>query len=157
MRKGEPVGGIAFFELLAGDAKFCQELGRAVLAGSRLETELKKYLTANGVSRDTKRTTLGQLIRLARERELLTKALPAFETLKVQRNYLAHNVHALFAGVIEETILPRTDLLDSDVDMFTDRAWQLAENLNGLADALIRMVEKAPNSNSSRTPSAAAE
>src|SRR3990170_2835480 len=140
MRKGEPIQGIAFFELLSRDAKFCEELGRAVLAGSRLETELKRYLTVNGVSRDTKRATLGQLISLAKEHELLTRALPAFETLKMQRNYLAHNVHALFAVLIEETILPRTDLLDSDVDMFTERAWQLAENLNGLADALVSMV-----------------
>ena len=157
MRKGEPIEGIAFFQLLSEDSKFCQELGRAVLAGSRLETELKRYLTANGVSRDTKRATLGQLIKLAKEHDLLTRALPAFEMLKVQRNYLAHNVHALFSGVIEETIFPRADLLDSDIDVFTERAWQLSENLNGLADALVSMIAKAPNSNSGRPPSAVVE
>lgn len=156
MRNGEPVDGIAFFELLSDDAQFCQELGRAVLAASRLETELKNYLTANGVGQDTKKATLGQLIELAQKCELLKRALPAFEMLKLQRNYLTHNVHPLFASMIEETILPRTDLLDSDIDMFTERARQLAENLNGVADALISMA-KAPNSNSSRPPAAAAE
>jgi hypothetical protein len=39
-------------------------------------------------------------------------------------------------GVIEETILESTDLLDSDVDLYTGRAWQLKENLNGLADII---------------------
>lgn len=142
MRKGEAVEGLAFFNLLSEDAKFCEELGRALLAGSRLESELKRYLTGNGVSGDTKRATLGQLINLAKKHALLTTALPMFEMLKVQRNYFSHNVHALFTGMIEETILPRSDLLDSDVDMFTDRASQLSENLNGLADALVRMTER---------------
>ena len=56
--------------------------------------------------------------------------------LRDQRNYLAHNVHALFSGLVEETILERTGLLDSDVSLYTDRAWQLRENLENLADII---------------------
>lgn len=144
MRKGEPVKGVKFFELLSEDADFCKQLGRAVLAASRLETELKRYLSSHGVRSDTKSATLGRLIKLAREHELLVRMLPVLETIKEQRNYLAHNIHALFSGVIEETILPRTNLLDSDIDVFTERAWQLAENLIGLSEAL-EVMTHAPN------------
>ncbi len=62
--------------------------------------------------------------------------IPALEMLKDQRNYLAHNLHGLFSGMIEETILERTNLLDSDVDLFTERAWQLQRNLNALAEII---------------------
>lgn len=54
--------------------------------------------------------------------------------IKDQRNYLAHDIHALFSGFVEETLLQKSDLLDSDVDLFTDRAWQLHGNLNNLAE-----------------------
>jgi hypothetical protein len=64
--------------------------------------------------------------------------LSALEMLKDQRNYLTHNVHALLSGFIEETILEGSNLIDSDVHTYTERAWQLAENLNGLAEALER-------------------
>jgi hypothetical protein len=63
--------------------------------------------------------------------------LPALEMLRDQRNYLTHNIHALFSGLVEETILESTGLLDSDVDLFTERAWQLKENLEGLADIIL--------------------
>lgn len=138
MRKGEAVAGKQFFDLLYADGDFCKELGRAVLAGGRLETELKLYLTANSVARNTKRATLGQLIELVKKRDLLKQMQPHLELLRDQRNYLAHSVYPLFLGFIEETILPRSDLLDSDVDSFTERAWQLCENLNALADIVAK-------------------
>jgi len=59
--------------------------------------------------------------------------------LRDQRNYLTHNVHALLSDLIGETILERANLLDSGVDMYTERAWELNNNLNGLA----RIVENA--------------
>jgi hypothetical protein len=64
--------------------------------------------------------------------------LPPLKMLRDQRNYLTHNVHALFLGLVRETILERDGLLDSDVDTFTERAWQLQENLNGLAEIIER-------------------
>jgi hypothetical protein len=138
MRKGEPAEGLEFYALLYADDNFCKELGRAVLAAGRLESELKRYISNNAPEEDTKRATLGRLIKFAREHQLLLKMLPALEMLRDQRNYLAHNIHALFSGLIEETILEATGLLDSDVDVFTDRARQLQENLNGLADIMAR-------------------
>lgn len=138
MRKGVPTSGREFFDLLYADSDFCKELGRAMLTASRLETELKIYLTASSVAHDTKRATLGQILGLMKQYELLKKMQPALELLRDQRNYLTHSIYALFSGLIEETILPRSDLLDSDVDTFTEKAWQLAENLNALADIVAR-------------------
>jgi hypothetical protein len=128
----------AFYALLRGDDEFCAELGRAVLAAGRLETALKQYIIKNAQNLDLTRATLGRLICVARKRELLSTMLPALEMLKDQRNYLTHSVHALLSGLIKESILEGSNLVDSDVHTYTERAWQLAENLNGLADILER-------------------
>jgi hypothetical protein len=138
MRKGESVSATAFFKLLIEDDEFCKQLGRAVLAAGQLESEVKLFLSRNEITQDTKKKTLGNLIELLKSKKLLSKVQPVLEQLRDQRNYLTHNIHALFAGLVEETILPRTDLLDSDVDVFMERALQLAENLLGLADAVAR-------------------
>jgi len=149
--KGEPVDGPAFYALLCSDNKLCAELGRAVLAAGRLETSLKQYIVGNAQHPDLTRATLGRLITIARDRRMLSKMLPALEILRDQRNYLTHNVHALLSGFIEETILEGSNLIDSDVHTYTERAWQLAENLNGLAEILEReMVSEAKG----RTPDA---
>jgi hypothetical protein len=63
---------------------------------------------------------------------------PSLEMLKNQRNYLAHNLFDLLIGLIEETLLPRDELLDSDVHTYTEKAWLLEENLNGLADIVAK-------------------
>lgn len=139
MRKGEPAEGIEFYNLLYTDDEFCKELGRAVLAAGRLEAELTKYMDNKNVGENIKKATLGTLIKYARKHEMLTKMVPSLETMRDQRNYLAHNIYALFSGLIEETVLPRSGLLDSDIDVFTDRVCQLAENLNGLADVVAKV------------------
>ena len=115
------------------DQEFCEQLGRAVLAAGKLEAELRLYLAANSITHDTKRASLGQLIELVKQQRLLRQMQPVLELLRDQRNYLTHNVYPLFAGLIEETILPRSDLVDSDVDVFTERASQLAYDLYGIA------------------------
>jgi len=138
MRKGEPTEGIEFYKLLYADDEFCKELGKAVLAAGRLEVELIKYINNKNVGEKTKKANLGKLIFFAKKHELLAKMVPAVETIRDQRNYLAHNIYALFSGLVEETILPRSDLLDLDVDVYTDRACQLKENINGLADIVAR-------------------
>ena len=133
MRKGVPTQGLEFYALLQEDDEFCAELGRAVLAAGRLESALRRLIQSHNPELDTTAATLGRLIAFAKEHQMLTKMIPALEMLKDQRNYLTHNIHALFSGLIEETILEREGLLDSDVDLYTERAWQLKKNLNGLA------------------------
>ncbi|SRR6266436_868278 len=137
MRKGEPASGKEFFDLLCADTEFCAELGRAMLAAGRLESELRQFLAANNV-RSAKKATLGQLTKLLERHGLLKQMQPHLDQLSTQRNYLAHSVHALFDELIEETILPRSNLLDSDVDFFSERAWQLVDNLNVLADIVTK-------------------
>jgi hypothetical protein len=135
--KGVPISGVDFFNLLYNDSEFCQQLGRAMLAAGRLETELKLYLAANSIKYG-KHATLGNLLDLLKKQGLMGKAQPPLESLRDQRNYLTHNLHALFSGLIEETVLERSDLLDSDVGTFTERAWQLTENLDGLANIVAK-------------------
>ena len=137
MFQGEPTEGLRFYALLYADDEFCRELGRTILAAGRLESALRLYMTAHAPDENTTNATLGRLISCARKHQLLLKMLPVLETLKAQRNYLAHNVHALFAGLVEETILESSGLRDSDVVMFTERAWQLRENLNALANVIL--------------------
>lgn len=138
MKTGRELQPEEFYTELSRDDEFCIELGKAVLAAGRLESELIRYLTNAGVSSDLRKANLGRLIRAAKKHELLSDLVPHLEELNGQRNYLAHNIHALFHGLIEETVLERNGLLDSDTHTFMERAWQLAENLNGLAD----IVEK---------------
>lgn len=132
--RGEPITGVEFFKLLCADDRFCAELGRTVLAAGRLESALKRNLAANAPGEDTAKATLGRLIECCRRNSLLTQMIPALETLMQQRNYLLHNIHALLSDLIEETILERADLLASDVVTYTERAWELRNNLNGLAE-----------------------
>lgn len=134
--KGEPTEGLEFYKLLYGYDDFCMELGKAVLAAGRLEAELITYINSRNLGEKTKNANLGKLIALMKKHKLLEKMIPILEEIKDQRNYLAHNIYALFSGLIEETILDRSGLLDSDVASYTDRAWQLQDNLNGLADII---------------------
>ena len=141
MKTGRELAAEDFYVELSRDEEFCQELGRAMLAAGRLESEITRYLTNAGVPEDLRKANLGKLIRAAKKHEVLSQLVPALEMLNDQRNYLAHNIHALFHGLIEETILERTGLLDSDTHTFMERAWQLAENLNGLAEIVARYDE----------------
>jgi hypothetical protein len=136
IRKGEPVKGLAFYHLLYDDDDFCAELGRATLAAQRLESALKQLLHFHATDIDTTQATLGRLINFAESKQLLTQMLQPLKMLRDQRNYLTHNIHALFLGLVEKTVLERDELLDSDVDAFTERAWQLKDNLNGLAEII---------------------
>ncbi len=134
--KGENVTGKDFFDLLYQDSDFCKNLGRALLAAGRLESELKLYLDMESIQIKSKNLTFGQLINLLKEHGLLQKMQPALKTLKDQRNYLVHNIHNLLIGLIEETILQREDLLDSDVHSYTEKVWLLEQNLSSIADIL---------------------
>lgn len=142
MKTGRELPPEEFYAELSLDDDFCRELGKAVLAAGRLESELTRYLTNAGVSTDLRKANLGRLIRVAKKNELISDLVSVLEELNGQRNYLAHNIHSLFHGLIEETVLERTGLLDSDTQTFMERAWQLGENLNGLADIVAKYDEK---------------
>lgn len=133
------VTGLQFFALLCADDNFCSELGRVVLAAGRLETALRRYLAAPLSSVDTTKATLGKLIEYCKRHKTLTRMIPSLEMVRDQRNYLTHNIYALLSDHIGETILERANLLTSDLNTYTERAWELKNNLNDLA----KLIENA--------------
>jgi hypothetical protein len=137
MFKGIRKEGVEFFNLLLESDEFNIELGKVALAAGRLEAEIILYYFRNGVKDDLQHKTLGQLIKIGEKRDLLEKNLKnALELICLQRNYLTHNIYALFIDLIDETILERSNLLDTDVITYTDRAWQLRVNLIDLANLI---------------------
>ena len=137
MYKGKPTSGLNFYNLLYESEEFTSELGKVALASGKLEAELTLYLKRKGVKKDLSKSTLGTLIKIAEQNDLLNpNQLEAFKLVKRQRNYITHNIYALFTDIKEETILEKDNLLDSDVHTYRERAWQLKENLIGLAENL---------------------
>jgi hypothetical protein len=141
--KGEPTQGIKFYNLLEKSEKFTSELGKVTLASGKLEAELIILLQQNDVNGNFKRSTLGPLIDNIEKHGLLDKnMLIALKMILKQRNYITHNIYALFIDHLEETILEKNNLLDSDVHLYIERAWQLKENINGLAEIIKQKNER---------------
>lgn len=135
--KGEPTGGLVFYTLLEKSEEFTSELGKVALASGKLESELLILMKASGIKVKIERATLGTLIDLAEKNNLLEKnMIYALKNISKQRNYITHNIYALFIDQLDETILEKNNLLDSDVHLYVERAWQLKENLNGLANII---------------------
>lgn len=129
-----------FFDLLFKDSEFCEGVGRVMLAAGLLETNLRRYLEGKGL-KIGRRNTLGSMVRLMKEDQLLSRnGTMHFDDLTLKRNYLAHSLYDLFSEQIEETILPGSELVEMDIDIFREKANQLAEdffhfsNLVGSAD-----------------------
>ena len=118
-----------FFHLLYAETPFCAGVGRVMLAAAMLETNLRLYLRARSIAKVRGNATFGNLVSLLKAHRLLTRnGEMHFDDLVAKRNYLADSLYDLFTNVIEETILPRTQLVEEDVVLFTDRAEQLAED-----------------------------
>ncbi len=136
----EPTKGLQFYELLMESAEFTSELGKVTLNSGRMEAELILLLNRHNVKGKFQKSTLGTLIRVAHENKLLTdNEVLSFKLISKQRNYLTHNIYALLNYQIDETILERKDLLDSDLHSYIERAWVLNDNLKGLIEIIKRM------------------
>ena len=139
MYKGQPSKGLEFYNLLNQSEEFTSELGKVALASGKLEAELILFLTKNEINGNYKKATLGTLIRIANENNLFSSNEKiAFKMISKQRNYITHNIYALFTDLIDETIFEKENLLDSDVHLYIDTAWQLKENLNDLSKIIKR-------------------
>ena len=53
-----------------------------------------------------------------------------------QRDCITHITYALFTDLIDESIIEKENLLDSDVELYINRAGQLTKNLNDLANLI---------------------
>lgn len=139
MYKGEPTKGLEFYKLLNESEEFTSELGKVALASGKLEAELIILLTKNGIKGNYKKATLGTLIDIADKNELIDNNMRSIlKGLSKQRNYISHNIYALFIDLIGETILEKENLLDTDVILYIERAWQLRVNLNDIANIFER-------------------
>ena len=137
MYKGEPTKGIDFYNLLVDSEEFTSGLGKVTLASGKLEAELILYLMRCGIKGDFTKATLGTLINKTENNNLLDyNLIIALRQISKQRNYITHNIYALFIDLIDETILEKRDLLDSDIHTYLDRVWQLIENLNSLTNVI---------------------
>jgi hypothetical protein len=140
--KGESIKGVAFYNLLYANEEFCAELGKVALPARILEAELIKFLNRKGIKQNIEKATLRKLISVAsKNHNIDINMIVTLKTVRDQRNYLTHNIYTLFLELIDETILERSNLLDSDVHLYIERAWQLKENLNGLADIFEKEAE----------------
>ena len=138
--KGEPIRGLKFYELLMESTEFTSELGKVTLNSGKMESELIQLLKRNNITNKFQKSTLGTLIRIAHENKILTdNEVKSFQLITKQRNYLTHNIYALLNYQIDETILEREDLLDSDVHTYVERAWVLNDNLKGLTETIKQM------------------
>ena len=133
MYKGEPAKGVDFYNLLVESYEFTSELGKVALHSGKLEAELILLLLRNNTKENFSGKTLGTLIGIAKKNNLLNDNLvAALKQISKQRNYITHNIYALFIDLVDETILEKNDLLDSDVHTYLDMVFQLNENLEDL-------------------------
>lgn len=146
MYKGEPVKGIEFYNLLFESEEFTSELGKVAMASGKFEAELILLLKRNKVSNNCKNAPLGKLINIGEKNNLFDKNLTIIlKDISKQRNYLTHNIYALFIDLIDETVLEKSNLLDSDVITYLEKAWQLKENLNDIANIIQRENQSPPH------------
>jgi hypothetical protein len=129
------VGG---YETLGADQDFAAALGRMTLASARLESDVRVFLTLNGVTVG-ETVTLGGLVQKLQKSQLLSdNGLGIMRTLTRQRNHLTHKLYDLFACRIGEDLMRRDEL--EDVGLLADRAWVLENNLNGLAETAEKRI-----------------
>lgn len=135
--QGKPTKGIEFYNLLNQSQEFTSELGRVALASGQLEAGLILLLKRHNINEKYNKATLGRLIRFANKYNLITNNDKiSFEMISRQRNYITHNIYALFIDLINETVLEKENLLDTDVILYIERVSQLKENLIGLAESI---------------------
>jgi hypothetical protein len=140
MYKGEETKGMDFYNLLFESEEFTVELGKISLASGKLEAELILFLTNKGIAGNLHKATLGSLISKAKEKNLFDENIVAsLEMICRQRNYITHNIYALFVDLLDETILEKNNLVDTDVITYIEKAWQLRENLNEMTSVIQKM------------------
>ena len=125
---------LEFFERLYADQEFFSALDKMTLAAGRFESNLRTFLSLNGEHIPEDQATFGKLILELKKHDLLSEnGVLVLRTLKMQRNYLIHSLFDLFSARVDETVLPRSDLVPEDVSLFTEKAWILEQNLSDLS------------------------
>lgn len=132
-----------FYELLSKDESFCQALGRLMLVASKLEVLIKQYLRLQGKEVGERQVTLGNLIKLLKKNNHLTKnGEMHFQQANMQRNYLIHNLFASFENEIERNLLPVEDLVEMDVFVYTQQVNVSIENFTSYCETVSEGIDK---------------
>jgi len=130
-----------FYDLLSENNDFCCALGKVMLVASKLEVLLKQYLRLHGKEVQEKRATLGNLIKILKEDGHLTwNGEVHFGQASLQRNYLIHNLYASFVNEIENKLLPVEQLVPEDVEVYTEKAVQTAENFESYVNLVVGKI-----------------
>lgn len=134
---------LEFFETLYRDQEFCEALGRMTLAAGRSESSLRTFLSLSGVDVAEDRATLGTLITKLKNHDLLSEnGTQVLRLLKTQRNYLTHSLFDLFSARVNETLLPRTDLVPEDVELFAEKAREMEQDLSRLSEIVEDRIDQ---------------
>jgi len=145
-----------FYELLENSDEFCRALGKAMLVASKLEILIKQYLRLHGNVVPEKRATLGNLIDILRRNGHLTiNGEIHFGQAGIQRNYLIHNLYGSFVDEIEEKLLPVDDLVEMDVEIYTDQVQQTITNFEAYVTVVQAAIEQHNNNRQQDTPGVA--
>jgi len=118
-----------FFNLLYKDKDFCSGLGMVMLSAGMLETNLRHYMKTRKINGIRNNSTLGRMVVILKEQNILSRnGVTHFDDLVLKRNYLAHSLYDLFSKEIKESILPRSELVEMDVEIFSERVNTTAED-----------------------------
>lgn len=157
----EKIIGEIFFNNLYKDEEFCKQLGKVILVTSKLELQLIKLIENANSSQQGKHfnSTIGGLIGHIKKENLLPENLiEILKQLAEQRNYLTHNICLIMSADVDDNILinskkihehikknllqttseEKSEFLYSDTSVYTERAYILIENLNGM----VKIIEK---------------
>ncbi len=156
------INGEKFFNKLYEDEDFCKLLGKVMLSSNKLEVQLIKYIENNNIKKNILNSTMGALITVIENAGLLSKMIPVLKELAIKRNYFTHNIYLLLSDVIDDkslinnkdsenfikknlfemTIEEKEYFSYEDTHVYIERAWNLVDNLNGIADIIERYNNK---------------
>ena len=87
--KGINIEGVEFYHLLNQSKEFTSELGKVILASSRLESQLFIYLKSKGFEINRSKATLGYMINHLETKNLIDdNRIQSLRLVNKQRNYL---------------------------------------------------------------------
>lgn len=161
----QKINGEVFFNKLYKDEEFCMQLGKVMLSASKLETQLIKLIENNKSDIKGKyyTYTMGRLIIEIKKAKLLPKnTIEALISLSIQRNYLTHSIFIILSDIVEDSKLieninadnyikknifeqvseEKEEFLDSDTQVYIERASKLSNELNSIADIVSNINKK---------------
>jgi hypothetical protein len=131
--------GREFFEQLYEDDEFSAALGRLTMSLDRFESNLRAFLKTSGAKTVDGRATIRELIpRLKAHGFVTDNGVKVLNAVEFGADYLTHRLFDLFSERIDETALPRTDLVPADTILYAERARDAGYEL----DELSKIVEK---------------